>query len=153
MSRIGAVVALCALPISAFTMGFSGTAAAATNVSCSKFTGNLATSKGSLSDCSDTANTGGGGNITFGSRSGKITWKGTGTTKVSITFTANNGTDCPSLNDVEYAVTGATRKSTGAARRSIKKGSGVNALVCVNMSTDAFTLVPNTDFTILTAGT
>jgi hypothetical protein len=156
MRRIFAVVALCALPISILTVGFAGTASAATkpattNVSCSKLKANITGTTGTLSKCTDTANTGGGGTFPVAaltSGSGTITWdSGHGTTAVTVSASPNGGTAC-AAGDSEYAVTGTTGASTGAAKKSIKKKSALNALACVNTTTGAISLVPHTDFTI-----
>ena len=149
MRRILSVVALCALPVSVLTVGFATTASAATNVSCSKLSGNISGTTGKLTKCSDTANTGGSATFPISSLtsgSGTITWHGTGTTAVTVSATPNGGTAC-AAGDTEYAVTGTTGASTGAAKKSIKKKSTIGALVCLS-STGAFTLVPKTDFTI-----
>src|ERR1700722_16433201 len=136
MRRAFSVMALCALPISVVTVGFVGPASASTpattNIVCKALAGNIATT-GTLSKCSDKANTGSKGTFSSSSLttgSGTITWNGTGSTKVTgVTATANGGTACPA-GDTEYAVTGKTGASKGAAAKSIAKGSKLNALVC-----------------------
>jgi hypothetical protein len=158
MRRVLAVVALCALPISILSVGLAGTASAATpkvtaNVSCKALKANISGGNGTITKCSDKANTGTKGTFPVAaltSGSGTITWNGTGTTAVTVTATANpTGTACTAVaGTVEYDVTGTTGASTGAAKKSIPKKSKLAATACVNTTTGAVTLAPGTDFTI-----
>lgn len=153
MRRAISIIALFALPVSIVTVGLAGTASAATPktdsaISCSKLSGSIS-GNGALAKCSDKANTGGKASFPASalvSGSGTITWNGTGTTAVTVTGSPNGGSDCPT-GDTEFAVTGTTGKSTGAAKKSIAKKAAINALVCLTVS-GSFTLVPGSDFTI-----
>jgi len=154
MRRIFSIVAICALPASAIAVGFAGTASAAQKatpeVTCKKIAGNIGGTTGTVSKCSDKPNTGTKGTFPVAaltSGSGTITWNGTGTTKVTgVTGSPNGGTDC-AAGSTEFAVTGKTGASTGAAKNSIKKKQAINALVCVDGSGN-FTMAPGSAFTI-----
>jgi hypothetical protein len=154
MRRILSIVAICALPASAVAIGFSGTASAAQKatpeVTCKKLSWNIGGGNGTLTKCSDPANTGKKGTFPVSaltSGSGTITWAGTGTTKVTgVTGTPNGGTLC-AAGSTEYAVSGTTGASTGKAKDSIKKKEPIAALVCVDGSGN-FTMAPTSSFTI-----
>jgi hypothetical protein len=137
MRRVVSVVALMSLPLAALTVGWSGVAGAATGVACSKITGGIAGTTGTLSGCTDTANTGGKGTFPISALtggSGSITWNGTGTTALSgVTATAVTPNKCPS-GDTEYKVSGNVSGGTGKALKSIKKGWTLSAYVCVTSS-------------------
>jgi hypothetical protein len=141
------------LPVSVATVGFASMAAAATGITCTGMTGNFNKPNGSLTGCSDTANTGGKATLpikALASGSGTITWNKTGTTsidKVVPTTVAANKCSDPSANS-EIKATAVIVKSTGAAAKSIKKGWIFTAYVCVNGTTDAITILKGTKVVI-----
>jgi len=155
MRRVLTVVTLCAMPIS--VLALEGTASAAVKpafsaIACSKLNANLSGKTGTISACTDPANTGTKGTFpvaSLTSGSGIITWATSpkGTTAVTVSASPNGGTACPA-GSTEYAVSGKTGASTGPAKKSIANGAKLHALACVNTTTGAITLVPGTKFTI-----
>jgi hypothetical protein len=134
MRKTIGVIALMVLPMSAATLSFVGVAGAASGVTCTKISGSIAGTKGTLSGCTDPANTGGKGTFPIAALtggSGSITWNGTGTTALSgVTATTVTPNKCPK-GDTEYKVNGNITGGTGKAAKSIKKGWTLQALVCV----------------------
>jgi hypothetical protein len=151
MRKAIGVIALMVLPLGAATVGFVGTAAAATGVSCTKLTGKATGSKGTVSGCTDTANTGGSGTFNPSSllSGGKITWaKKVGTTTIDnvnpVTVTPNK---CPK-GDTEYEITADIESSTGKTAKSIKDGWTLQVYVCLNNTTEAFSILKGTKLEI-----
>jgi Flp pilus assembly protein TadG len=153
MRRAFIGLVLFALALGAMTAEWSSMAAAASGVSCTKLSANYdKAGNGTVSGCSDAANTGGMGtfpNSSAAGEEGTITWAdGKGSTTIeanSSTVTTNN---CPSPStQTEFEVTGAVTGGTGAARRSIKKGWTLQEFVCLKGS-GKITLAPGTTFDI-----
>jgi hypothetical protein len=148
MRKLILATSLAALTTLGAGVAWTATASAASGVACTKLTANVNKSKGTISGCSDTANTGGKGTFsltTLASGSGTVTWNKTGTTKVDKgTFTTVSPSACPT-GDTEYSATGDVSGGTGKAVKSIKKGWTYQAFVCLNPSTGAITLVKGTD--------
>jgi hypothetical protein len=153
MRRAFTGVILLALSIGAMTAGWSGVAAATSGVACTKLSANYAKSgNGTVSGCSDTANTGGMGtfpNSSVDSGEGTITWAaGKGTTRIEVTSSTMPTNSCPSPStSEEFEVTGDVTGGTGAARKSIKKGWTLEEFVCWKGS-GKITLAPGTTFDI-----
>ena len=109
------------------------------------------TAKVTISGCSDTANTGGGG-TTNGSASattGTIKWKGgKGTTTLgSLATTVVSPDACPG-SDLEEETTGVVTGGTGAALKSIKKKWTTQSFVCYDPSNNDLTLLAGTKYEI-----
>jgi hypothetical protein len=142
------VPAALMIPASAATLALSTNVASATTtkaVKCTTLSGQ-ALATGSLTGCSDSANTGSSGTFpTQPSSSGKATikWASGGKTTATFNYTSA-GSACPS-GDTEEVITGTVTKNTGAAK-SIKIGP-IKGDVCVS-STLALSLAPGTKFTI-----
>ncbi|HXQ62310.1 MAG TPA: hypothetical protein VN796_08245 [Acidimicrobiales bacterium] len=139
MRRILLAVAVLTIPASAVTLGLSGTAWAGGGTSCSTLTGNVTGTSGSLSGCTDTANTGGSGTFpisAFTSGSGTITWATGGTTTVTVTATVPKKDEkdphgsC-AAGDTEFNVKGKVTGSTGVG--SSVKGK-IKGEVCLDAS-------------------
>lgn len=141
-----AIVAL-SFPVVA-ALSFSGSAAAATSVSCTGWKGHLNTTSGDgkdhLTGCGDTKNTGGKGS--FGTvqdgTTFTITWNGTGTTVVgSVTYAGVSSPTCPA-GDTEDSVSGDITGGTGAAAKSIKTGWTLKADYCYNSTSRKISIAP-----------
>lgn len=149
MRRFVFALVMLAFPVSG-ALSFAGSAAAASSVSCTTWTGHLNTTSGvgkdKLSGCGDSKNTGGKGSfktVTDGT-TWTIKWNGTGTTTVgSITYGSVSSPTCPS-SDQEESVTGDITGGTGAAAKSIKKGWTLQAYFCYDPSTGDITMAPGT---------
>jgi hypothetical protein len=146
------VVTLASVGLLAVPSANASTAAKKTpTITCKKFTGNLEGGNGTLSGCSDKANTGGSGTFPPSSieqSSGTITWNQTGTTDVD-NFIGNgvSPSACKHSNP-EDKVTGDVFGGTGAAATSIPDGDTLTVYLCINPSTGEVTLAPKTKFTI-----
>jgi hypothetical protein len=150
------------LPLSVLSVSLAGSASASSpatgGVSCSKLAANFLTgTTGTLSKCTDTANTGGKGKFPIAaltSGSGTITWNKTGTTTLTgVTATQVTNDTCPVAADgtqeTEFTVTGNVTGGTGAAKKSIKKGWTIAATVCVDLAgTGKVILLPGSTFQI-----
>jgi hypothetical protein len=96
---------------------------------------------GTVTNCTDAANTGGSGKIVFNTAklNGVITWNKTGTTTLTIKYSVP-ATDEPETaahscpKGTEVLITGVVTGGTGAAVKSIPKGSKVSAEVCAKTS-------------------
>ncbi|MFZ0665802.1 MAG: hypothetical protein WAM97_08595 [Acidimicrobiales bacterium] len=150
MRKFLLVGAFMVLPVSAMgVVAAAGTAFAAkpagTSVKCKNITGTI-TGNVSVTKCNDKANTGGSGSAPASSLisgSGKITWNGTGTTKLDNVVPTQAGTACPS-GSTEYMVTGDVKGGTGAAKTSIPKGWTFTVNVCVDGSGN-ITMAPGSE--------
>ncbi len=123
--------------------------AAAVKTACSTVT---ITTKGTgtLKKCTNPKGTGGSGHLTVNTKKSPYVatfkWNKTGTTKAKLTYTpvANPPkTVCPS-GKLEIDVKGTVTGGTGAAIKSIPKGSKVSAKLCYKGTT--LTLAPKTTF-------
>lgn len=155
MRRWLMVLAVLLIPASFIGAGIASPAFAANaGVSCGKLTGSTTSTTVTISKCNDKLNTGGSGSFptsTVLSGSGKITWNGTGTTKVdNITFGEASSQNC-ATGSTEEAVSGDVAGGSGAAPKSIHKGWVLNGDVCLNGTTGAITLAPDTKLTIAPA--
>jgi len=148
MRKLILATSLTAVTTLSLGVAWTATASASSSVACSKLKANADKAKGTISGCTDTANTGGKGTFpvaALASGSGTITWNKTGTTKVDNgTFATVSPSACPT-GDTEYSATGDVSGGTGKAKKSIKKGWTYEADVCLNSSTGAITLVKGTD--------
>jgi len=134
--RLGRVLISLALVASASLAGIAagGPASASTAATCSVF--NVAiTGTGTMSGCTDAANTGGSGTfkatIKKSPYSAVFTWKGTGTTTSSLTYSSPKTSICPKT-ETEILIKGAVTGGTGAALKSIPKKTVVSAIECYN---------------------
>ena len=88
---------------------------------------------GTLSGCTDKANTGGSGKFVANTKkspySAVITWKGTGTTTTSLKYSSPTKSICPKGTS-EIVITGTVTGGTKAAIKSIPKNSKVSAIEC-----------------------
>jgi hypothetical protein len=146
--RLLMVVVALGMPVAA-TFAITGTAVAASGVSCSSLTGKVNTTTlaatGTEKGCTDTANTGGSGKFSGSESSTTATtkWASGGTTTFSgIAYTAVSPNACPSP-EIEYEITGTVASDTGKAS-SIKKGWTLQVYICINTSTFKFSLLPGT---------
>jgi hypothetical protein len=122
------------LPASLATWSVAGPASATTAPTCSVLA-IAVTGTGTVSGCTDTANTGGSGKLVFVVKKspypGTITWKGTGTTAVSLTYTFPKKSVC-AKGDTDIVIGGTVTGGKGAALKSIPKNSKVSAVACYN---------------------
>jgi hypothetical protein len=143
MRKAIGVIALMVLPVSAATLSFAGVAGAASGVTCTSIKGSLSGKTGTISGCTDKANTGTKGTFPIAALtggSGSITWNKTGTTAITVTGIATvTPNKCPK-GDTEYHVTANVTGGTGAAAKSIKTGWTLSAFVCVTKA-GAFSLL------------
>jgi hypothetical protein len=124
-------------------------AAATVKTACSSVT---ITTKGTgtLKKCTNLKGTGGSGKLVVNTSKSPyvatFTWNKTGKTKAKLTYApapANAKKVCPT-DKIEIDVSGTVTGGTGAAIRSIKKGSKVSAKLCYKGTT--LTLAPKTTF-------
>ena len=146
------IVPLASVGLLAVPSANAATAAKKTStVTCNKITGNLDGGTGTLSGCTDKANTGGSGMFPPSSieeSSGTITWNETGTTDLD-NFIGNGVSPSACKHSYpENQETGDVSGGTGAAATSIPDGYTLTAYLCINPSTGAVTLAPKTKFTI-----
>ncbi len=148
MRRILFAVAALVIPASAVTLGLSSTAWAGGGTSCSALTGNASGGSGSITGCTDLANTGGSGTFpisAFTSGSGTITWATGGTTSVTVVATIPKKDErdphgsC-AAGSTEFSVKGKITGSTGSG--SSVKGK-IKGEVCLDGSGN-LTLEPGT---------
>jgi hypothetical protein len=141
-------------------------AAPAAHVACAKLSSstavNLAKGSGTVSSsflsCTPKALAAGGtSKVTVpiskltGTITSKVTWKGgKGTTTVTEKFTTQKTIGkCPAGTKYRTIVTGATKGSTGAAAKVIKKGEPISATVCTKAASSTkyvSTLLKGTKF-------
>jgi hypothetical protein len=109
------------------------TAAAKVDVTCTKLTANESGS-GTISGCTSTADTSGGGKIKadISTSTGTITWnKGDGTTVTSFTYSSPAKNKCPK-NSSEIIETSTVTSSTGKAAKVIKVGNVGTTDICLS---------------------
>jgi hypothetical protein len=144
--RVLTVIAV-AVPASLAAWAVSGAGAASAPATCAVLNATL-TGTGSVSKCTDPANTGGSGKIVanVAKKTGKVTWNKTGTSTFSLTYSTvktdeKETKSCPK-GTTEILFNGKVTGGTGAAIKSIPKGQAVTAEVCVSKT--AVTLEPGT---------
>jgi hypothetical protein len=147
--RVLTVLALV-VPASLTAWAAAGVASAAAPATCAGLTSNL-TGVGSLSKCTDPANTGGSGKIVanIGKKTAVVTWNKTGTSTfslayVSVTKDEKEAKGC-AKGTTEILFAGAVSGGTGSAVKSIPKGQKVTSEVCVGKT--SVTLEPGTVIT------
>jgi len=145
--------------VSAATLAFTSAAGAVTpavkdSATCSALTGTVnvgaESAKGTLSGCTDTKNTDGGGKFSGNGNTEKasVTWDGGyGKTSTSFSYTIASSDACTGsqAGDEEIIVSGSVTKSTGKAV-SIKAKQPLSADVCWNTVTNAISLLSGTKF-------
>jgi len=98
---------------------------------------------GTVTNCTDAANTGGSGKIVFNitKLTGVVTWNKTGTTTMKIAYSTPK-VDEPETpahscakGSTELLITGVVTGGSGTALKSIPKGSKVSAEVCTTKTT------------------
>ncbi|MBV8462699.1 MAG: hypothetical protein JO368_05355 [Acidimicrobiales bacterium] len=124
-----------------------GPAAAASTVTCKKFTGSIPLDTGSLAHCTDKANTGKSGTLSIGGNLVSGVWRidwatGTGSSFLKVTVTPVGGPgepadeperyNCPK-GTTEDEIAGTVTDFTGTAS-SIPIGDTVDAEVCITSS-------------------
>ena len=132
------------------SIGFMATGVAgASSPSVTCTTGKITiTGSGTISGCSDTANTGGKGTIkaTISPKKGTITWAtGFGTTTFSYTYTIPTNTKC-AKGDKEIVEVATVTGGTGKAIKSIPKNQKATTTICEKGST--VTLAPGQKYQI-----
>jgi hypothetical protein len=130
------------------TLAFASASGAAvkpatSSVKCTALSGTVG-GTGSLTGCTDTANTGGSGSFPLVPGSNSVTWAAGGTNTFSYTFKTVTPNACPKKNE-EIAVAGTVTGSTGSGS-SIPNGDKVKGDLCVNKKTDVVELLPGTKF-------
>jgi hypothetical protein len=152
IALLPAVVALTSVGLLAVPSANAVTAAKkAPKITCNKWTGSLEGGTGTLSGCSDKANTGGSGTFPPSSveeASGTITWNETGTTDLDDFIGNGVSPSACKHSNPEDQVTGDVSGGTGAAATSIPDGDTLTVYLCINPSTGEVTLAPKTKFTI-----
>jgi hypothetical protein len=135
-------VALMALvaPTLCLSFAVSGVAGASTpkaaakvDVTCTKLTANESGS-GTISGCTSTADTSGGGKIKadISTSTGTITWgKSDGTTVTSFTYSSPAKNKCPK-GSTEIIETSTVTSSTGKADKVIKVGNVGTTDICLS---------------------
>ena len=154
MRKFGGVLVAAAMVLSVGLI--AAPVDAATGPQCgalsTKLVGTVTTA--TLSKCTPTAATGGGGSGTFkaakGATSGtltiSLTWAGGhGTSKGTIKFGPAKGASKCKSGSTLLAVTGSVTGGTGTAVKTIKAGQKISALVCLP-KTGSETLEPGTVF-------
>jgi hypothetical protein len=140
MHRLVPVRLVCALALvvtgSVATVAFTSPASAAVpKTTCSVVSISIK-GTGTLSKCTDTANTGGSGKLVVNTKKSPypatITWNKTGTTTASLQYAglAKGAKNVCPAGTSEIVVTGTVTGGTGAAVKSIPKGSKVTANLC-----------------------
>jgi hypothetical protein len=149
VARILLVPAALLIPASIATVAFASSSsaaspnAAAKAVKCSTLSGTILAT-GSVSGCTDTANTGGGGTFpTSGSNPTTIKWTSGGKTTATINYSGGSG-KC-ATGDTQEDVTGNVTKDKGVAK-SVKIGP-ISGTVCVSAD-GALSLAPGTKLVI-----
>jgi hypothetical protein len=135
--RFVAVVTLvAAASIGTNALASTAGASAAAPARCATLVASLK-GVGTVTNCTDAANTGGSGKLVFNitKLTGVVTWNKTGTTTLSIKYSAPKVDEpetaahsCP--KGTELLITGVVTGGTGAALKSIPTGSKVSAEVC-----------------------
>jgi len=169
MSKARAVRALAvitfAITATAGVLTVSGPASAATKrvkATCAVLTGNDTKTASKLSSCTPATDT--GGTATGVSKVGKgttgastLTWAGKhGVTTLSynyalVTVNPKCGTAVvkgKKTNNLEVIETGKVLTSTGTASKDIKVGDSTSATVCINVATNAESLLKGTKFVL-----
>lgn len=147
VAAITAMVAAGSFGSMALATGVAG--ATAPTVTCT--TGSITiTGSGTISGCSDKANTDGSGKIkaTISPKKGTITWAGSyGTTTFTYTYVIEKtDTLCTPKTDKEIKETATVTGGTGKAVKSIKKGQVATDYICENGS--KVTLAPGQKYSI-----
>ena len=134
--RVLTVLALV-VPASLTAWAAPGVASAAAPAMCAGLTANL-TGVGSLSKCTDSANTGGSGKLVanLAKKTAVVTWNKTGTSTFSLVYVTVTKDEkeikgC-AKGTTEILFSGSVTGGTGAAIKSIPKGQKVTAEVCVS---------------------
>jgi hypothetical protein len=134
---IGVVALIAAGSLTTGAMASTAGASAAAPARCSTLVATLK-GVGTVTNCTDAANTGGSGKIVFNitKLTDVVTWNKTGTTTLKIAYSAPK-VDEPETpahscakGTTELLITGAVTGGTGAAIKSIPKGSKVSAEIC-----------------------
>jgi hypothetical protein len=111
----------------------AGAAAQTPSVTCKKavIDGTTSGFTGKLQNCSDKANTGTSGTISYNlvDSVGTIKWKTPGTTTVSLTYHVVKNVYCPKRYE-QYEVTSTVTGGTGAAASSIPDGNQGTSGMC-----------------------
>lgn len=142
-TRIAAIAAMSTVASVGSLAVASGVASATSPAAtCTKFNTNL-TGDGTVSGCTDPANTGGKGTVKTVSGKGTITWNKTGTTKITAKDTVEKtDTKCTPKTDTEIKITATVTGGTGAALKSLKVGQSSTFYVCANTKTKTVALAP-----------
>jgi hypothetical protein len=138
------------VPASLGTWAVAGPASAAAPANCAGLTATLK-GVGTVTKCTDPANTGGSGKIVFNitKLTGTVTWNKTGTSTMKIAYSTVKKDEkeakvCPK-GTTELLITGSITGGTGKAIKSIPKGQKVSAEVCTSKT--SVTLEPGSVFT------
>ncbi len=149
MARLLTAAALV-VPAAMATWVVAGPASAGAPATCAVLNATVK-GTGTVSKCTDPANTGGSGKIVFNivKLTGTVTWSKTGTSTMKIAYKTQKPDEketkvCPK-GTTEVNVTGSITGGTGAAIKSIPKGQKVSAEICFSKTT--VTLEPGTVFT------
>jgi hypothetical protein len=151
-TRVAAIAAMLAVTSLGSVALASGVASAsAPKVTCTSFSTNFS-GTGTVSGCTDTANTGGKGSLVTTASTGKgtITWaKKLGTTRSTAKDTVvTPDTKCNPKSDTEVKITDTVTGGTGKASNVIKTGQSGTFYVCANSTTKKVTLAPGQKFEI-----
>lgn len=148
LTRVLLVPAALLIPASIATVALTSSAsaaspaAAAKAVKCTSLTGTIEAT-GTLSGCTDSANTGGGGTFpTTGASPATIKWNSGGKTTATFSYAGGSGA-CPA-GQTQEDVTGNVTKDSGVAK-SVKIGP-ISGTVCLSGAT--LSLAPGTKFVI-----
>ncbi|MFZ0665513.1 MAG: hypothetical protein WAM97_07135 [Acidimicrobiales bacterium] len=136
------------VPLSVGTLAFASSASAlkpATSaVKCSTLTGTIGAT-GSLSGCTGTGSTGGGGTFpTTGANPSTISWTNGQTTSTTFNYASGSGTLC-GRHSTEEIASGTVQSSSTP---TIPVGQKFKADICVNTKKDTLSLYPGTKFKI-----
>jgi len=139
------------VPASLTAWAAAGVASAAAPATCAGLTANLV-GVGTLSKCTDPANTGGSGKLVanIAKKTGVVTWNKTGTSTFSLAYVTvtkdeKEAKSC-AKGTTEILFAGTVTGGTGNAVKSIPKGQKVTAEVCVSKAN--VTLEPGTVITV-----
>ncbi len=148
-TRVATIAAMVTITSVGSLAVASGVASASTPVAtCNTFNTNLA-GTGTVTGCTDLANTGGKGTVKTVSGKGTITWNKTGTSTISAKDTVEKiDTKCTPKTDIEILITATVTGGTGAAIKSIKVGQASSFYVCANTTTKTVALAPGQKFRI-----
>jgi hypothetical protein len=134
MRRLLLVAVVFTFPVSVISVAFAGPAAAQTNVLCGKLmatslTATSLTMTGTISRCTDPADTGGSGTFKPAGAPTRIKWNSSEHTDMTWAAWTIVSPNACHLGWTEYQMTGTA--GTGTAL-SIPPGSILSALVCYN---------------------